>query len=110
MIYVGLIIVALAAAVGVMLLAYSKEGLKFRKEQGANDYVTGFMLAVMIFFWGYDIYTLIIGTAKSPAYSWVFVVGGPILLIIWALYTRVKTKQLMTAPHKNKSNEGRRLK
>ena len=107
MIHVIMIIIALAAAFGIMLLAYSKDGLKYRKEEGANDYVTGFMMAVIIYFWGMDLRTFITGSAEISPLSYIFVFGAPILLAVWAIYTRVKIKQQMNEPpkpHKKNSN------
>ena len=100
MIHVIMIIIALAAAFGIMLLAYSKDGLKYRKEEGANDYVTGFMMAVIIYFWGMDLRTFITGSAETSALTYLFVFGAPILLAVWAVYTRIKTKQQMNEPPK----------
>ena len=101
--HVIMIIIAAAAAVGIMFLAYTKKGLKVRKEQGANDYVTGIMMAVIVYFWGMDLLTVINGTAVNLTFTYVFVIGAPVLLIGWIIYTRVKIKELMANPVKAKT-------
>lgn len=108
MIYVIMIIIAVAAGIGIMLLAYTKKGLKFRKEQGANDYITTFMMALIVFFWGMDLISLIEHTAVNTTFTYVFVVGAPVLMIIWGIYTRIKIKEQMAAPPKP-NTRGRRL-
>jgi len=98
--YVIIIIIALAAAVGIMFAAYGKKGLQYRKEQGANDIVTAVMMAVIVFFWALDLLNFIAATEAVASMTYVFVFGAPILLIIWILYSRVKIKQEMAAPPK----------
>lgn len=98
--HVILIIIAIAAAAGIMLAAYGKKGLKYRREQGANDYITAVMMAVIVYFWGIDLLNYIQDPAGSNALTVVFVFGAPILLIIWAVYNRSKIKQEMKAPPK----------
>ncbi|MBQ8831219.1 MAG: hypothetical protein IJ017_06440 [Oscillospiraceae bacterium] len=98
--YVILIIVSLAAAVGIMLAAYGKKGLQYRKEEGANDIVTAIMMAVIIFFWGLDLIGFITATESVSSMTYIFVFGAPVLLIVWILYSRFKIKQEMAAPPK----------
>ena len=98
--YVIIIIIALAAAVGIMFAAYGKKGLQYRKEQGANDIVTAVMIAVIVLFWALDLLNFIAATEAVDSMTYVFVFGAPILLIIWILYSRVKIKQEMAAPPK----------
>lgn len=96
--YVIMIIIALAAAVGVMLASYGKKGLKYRKENGANDIVTAVMMAVIVFFWELDLLTYITAKDSANGMTYLFVFGAPILLVIWVFYSRHKIKQEMSAP------------
>lgn len=97
--HVIMIIIALAAAFGIMLLVYTKKGLLYRKEQGSNDIVTGVLIAVIVYFWESDLIAFIKNTQQS-ALTYLFVFGAPILIIIWAVYTRIKLKEQMKAPKK----------
>ena len=100
MIHVIQIIIALAAAFGIMLLVYTKNGLKKRKEDGSNDIVTGILIAVMVYFWETDLINFIKDPQQS-ALTYLFVFGAPILIIIWSVYTRIRLKELAKAPKKN---------
>lgn len=106
--HVIIIIISIAAAAGLMFLAYTKKGLKFRKEQGANDYVTGVMMAIIVYFWGMDLLSLISGAGEKQAFTYIFVIGAPVLLVGWIIYTRFKIKEQMAEPKKSHS-VGRRL-
>ena len=98
--YVIMAIVSIAAAAGLMLAAYGKEGLKYRKEGGANDYITAVLMAVLVFFWGQDLINFINSPAESSTMTYVFVFGAPILLLIWIFSNRSKISKEMKAPPK----------
>lgn len=98
--HVILIIIAIAAAAGIMLAAYGKKGLKYRKESGANDYVTAVMMAALIYFWALDLINFIYATEAASALTYLFVFGAPVLLIIWVFFNRSKISKEMKAPPK----------
>ena len=98
--YFILIVVALAASAGIMLGAYGKKGLKYRKENGANDIITAVLIAVMVFFWGLDLVNYITSPAAADSLTTIFVYGAPILLIVWLFYNRNKLKQEMSSKGK----------
>ena len=98
--YVITAIIAIAAAAGIMLAAYGKDGLKYRKDNGAKDAVTAVLLAVLIFFWGFDLLSYIASPENSDSLTVLFAFGAPILLVIWIFYNRNKIKQEMNSKHK----------
>lgn len=100
-----MIIIAVAAAFGIILLAYTKEGIKFRKDGGANDYITGLMMAIIVYFWETDLIAFITGKTDVSALSYLFVFGAPVLLAIWAIYTRKKVKEQLKNAIKEKKRK-----
>ena len=98
--YVIIAIIAIAAAAGIMLAAYGKNGLKYRKDNGATDIVTAVLMAVIVFFWGLDLFNYIASPDTAEALTVLFVFGAPILLVIWIFYNRNKLKQEMAAKRK----------
>ena len=98
--YFILIVIAIAVTVGIMLGAYGKKGLKYRKENGANDIITAVLMAVMVFFWGLDLINYIASPANADSLTTLFVFGAPVLLIVWLFYNRNKLKQEMASKSK----------
>ena len=100
MLYVILAIASVAASAGIMLAAYGKSGLKYRKGTGANDYVTAVMMAVLVFFWALDLINFVNAPAESSSMTYIFVFGAPILLIVWVIFNRSKLSKEMKSPPK----------
>ena len=87
-----LMVVLLAASYGLVYLAYGKEGMATRKELGIKGIFQIIVIAVISIF-----YALLIGLwgieAKHDWYEYAFLIGGPVLYILFVVYARSWSKK-----------------